>query len=246
MMGQCMRAMLASCCAGMLAGAAAGAELVVNGSFEQNGGANTNVLTGWTVTDQAGGSGSFFAQTGTTNPTGFSCTATVPAPPGGTFSAMTAQSDPGSHILSQVITIPPASAAQFSARVYQNSGAPFATPASLDYNVSPNQQARIDIMTTASPLTDMGAGILRNVYQTKIGDPVVSGYNLIAADLSAFAGQTVRLRIVEADNQGCFSFGVDTVSIQQQSNAIPTLSEGAALALAALLLGVAALRLRRR
>src|SRR5262245_21855801 len=124
-------------------------KLVTNGGFESNGGANSNSFTGWTVTDQVGGSGSFFAQTGTSKPTGFSCstfpTASVPNPPQGTFAAMTVQSERGSHILSQDVSIPVGATVQFNAVVYQNSDAPFATPASLDYLVSPNQQARIDI-----------------------------------------------------------------------------------------------------
>src|SRR5262245_7312444 len=108
-------------CAGMVNAA----ELVTNGGFESNGGANSNSFTGWTVTDQVGGSGSFFAQTGTSKPTGFSCstfpTASVPNPPQGTFAAMTVQSGPGSHILSQDVSIPVGATAQFSAVVYQNS-----------------------------------------------------------------------------------------------------------------------------
>lgn len=40
-------------------------------------------------------------------------------------------------------------------------------------------------MTTGSALTDVDSGVLLNIYQTKI----VSGYNDVSADLSAFAGQ---------------------------------------------------------
>jgi hypothetical protein len=228
------------------------AELVVNGGFETNGGANTNTFTGWTVTDQAGGSGSFFAQTGTTSPTGFSCSLSVPAPPQGTFAAMTTQSGPGSHILSQNITVPAAVTALFTARLYvNNGGGAFVTPASLDYTVTPNQQFRIDVMTTGSAITDMGAGVLANLYRTNAGDPAISGYNVVSADLSAYAGQTVRLRIAEVDNQGCISTGIDAVSIQSGAGIgvtpVPTLSQYALLALAALLLvlGTAAARRRR-
>ena len=102
---------------------------------------------------------------------------------------MTVQSERGSHILSQDVSIPVGATVQFNAVVYQNSDAPFATPASLDYLVSPNQQARIDIMTTGSALTDVDSGVLLNIYQTKIGDATISGYNDVSADLCAFAGQ---------------------------------------------------------
>ena len=79
---------------------AAGPNLVVNGGFEQNGGAGTNKLTGWTVTDQAGGSGSWYAQTGQfPMPSTERCSnETVDPPPSG-FAAMSNQSNKGSHIL---------------------------------------------------------------------------------------------------------------------------------------------------
>jgi hypothetical protein len=227
------------------AGTAAGAaELVVNGGFEQNGGAGTNVFTGWTVSDQAAGSGSFFAQTGTSSPP--PNVITVPAPPQGSFSAMSSQGGPGSHIIYQNVTIPAGASTRLSAALYVNNqtGA-FATPNSLDYTVAPNQQARIDIMTTASATTDVGSGVLLNVFQTKVGDPLVSGYAAISADLTPFAGQTVRLRIAEVDTQGFFSLGVDQVSIDA-ATPVPTTSEYALIAMGVvvLLAGFASLRSR--
>jgi bacillopeptidase F (M6 metalloprotease family) len=169
---------------------------------------------------------------------------------------MTTQDDPGSHILSQNITIPAASSALFTAHVYvNNSRAPdeaFATAASLDYTVEPNQQFRIDVMTTASVLTDMGAGVLSNIYKTNVGDAPVSGYTLVSADLSAFAGQTVRLRIAEVDNKGCISTGVDAVSIISAPLAavpalvVPTLDDRNLLLLGLFLVAAAYLIQRKR
>jgi hypothetical protein len=58
----------------------------------------------------------------------------------------------------------------------------------------------------------VGAGVLMNVFRTQPGDrrrfPIP-----ISANLTAFAGQTVRLRIVEVDNQFYFNVGIDAVSI---------------------------------
>lgn len=234
---------------GTSATAASALELVTNGSFEINGGADTNTFTGWTVTDQAGGSGSTFAQTGTANPGGFTCSGlTVPAPPLGSFSAMTVQSGPGSHIISQNVAIPAGFPAKLFARVFQdNTTGTYVTPATLDYTAGSNQQARIDIMTTSSAITDVGAGVLLNVYQTKVGDPAVAGYNIVSSDLTGFAGQTVRIRIVEVDTNGCFSFGADGVSIIS-SAPIPTLSDLAlvGLGLVVLMIGVVAVRRRMR
>ncbi len=232
----------------VVATAASAAEFVVNGSFETNGGANTNTFAGWTVSDQTGGSGSFYAQTGTMSPPPVA--GTVPAPPAGSFAAMSSQGFPGSHILYQDITLPAGGPIAFSAMVYVNNHAgTFATPASLDYTVTPNQQARIDIMTTSSAITDVGAGVLLNLYQTKVGDPAVSGYTSISADLTPFAGQTVRLRIAEVDNGGNFNFGVDGVSVisTATAQAIPSLSTWAliGLGIVVLAIGLVAVRARR-
>jgi len=229
------------CCASVGASAA---ELVVNGSFEANGGVNTNTFTGWTEADQSGGSGSIFVQTGTTAPS--LNPITVPAPPLGSFAAMSSQTGPGSHILYQNITIPAGFSAKFFAKVYVNNQAgAFSTPASLDYTVSPNQQARIDIMSTGSSTTDVGAGVLLNVFRTQVGDPTVSGYNTITADLTPYAGQTVRLRIAEVDNQSFFQFGVDGVSVISGSP-IPTLSDWALIGLGIAVLAIGFVAVRRQ
>lgn len=139
--------------------------------------------------------------------------------------------------------------ATFSAHVYvNNSAGAFSTPASLDYTVTPNQQARIDIMTTGSAITDVGAGVPLNLYRTN-GDPLVSGYTSISADLTQFAGQTLRLRIAEADNQTYFSLGVDGVSVSATlTSPIPTLSDWAliGLGLAVLVIGFVAVHRRTR
>ena len=250
-MGRTMRSLSISAGQGMLIGllwgvgtAAIATELVANGGFEQNGGANTNTFTGWTETDQAAGSGSIFAQTGTSSPP--PNVITVPAPPQGTFSAMSSQGGPGSHILYQNITLPTGASARFSATVYvNNQGAAFSTPNTLDYTVTPNQQARIDIMSTGSAVTDVGAGVLLNLYQTKVGDPLVSGYTAISADLTPFAGQTVRLRIAEADTQGFFNFGIDQVSVDANTP-VPTLSDWMLIAMGLIVLILGFTSLRRR
>jgi hypothetical protein len=111
--------------------------------------------------------------------------------------------------------------------------------------VSPNQQARIDIMTTSSAVTDVGAGVLLNLYHTKVGDPLVSGYTDVSADVTQFAGQTVRLRIAEVDNQSYFQFGIDGVSVISTSP-VPTLSDWALVGLGIALLAIGFVAVRRR
>src|SRR5947209_5410268 len=201
------------------AGAAFGADgpnLVVNGGFEQNGGLATNIFTGWTVVDQSGGSGSWYAQMGTKplpqmqNCTDFS----VSEPPSG-FAAMTTQSLRGSHILYQDVAIPSgASSVTLSFDLYLNSSAAFAVQPTLNYVIRPNQQFRVDLLDPAAPVTDTGSGVLAALFQTAPTDePVDTAYSRHRYDLSRFAGRTVRLRFAEADNSSCFSAGVDNVSI---------------------------------
>src|SRR5215213_11504738 len=61
-----------------------------------NGGFEAGDLGHWTVVDQAGGNGSWFAHTGTTSPL---TNTTIAAPPDGSFAAVTDQNAPGSHVL---------------------------------------------------------------------------------------------------------------------------------------------------
>jgi hypothetical protein len=100
-----------------------------------------------------------------------------------------------------------------------NRAAAFVTPNSLDFNVSPNQQARVDILTAAGTAFDLTpADIAASVYQTHVGDALVSSYSLHSSIVSGLtAGATYQLRFAEVDNQGNFQMGVDSVSI----NAIP-------------------------
>ncbi len=199
---------------------AAPIQLITNGGFETGGGS----FTGWTVTNQAGGSGNWFIQTGTTSPTsGFP----VPAPPGPTHAAMTDQGGPGSHVLIQSFVVPVGvTSATFSFdRFIGNRAGTFSSPSSLNFNTNPNQQARVDILTgSATPFSVAASDILLNIFQTQPGDPATSGYTTqstnLAAFLAAHSGETLQLRFAETDNQFFFNFGVDNVSLLATS-AVP-------------------------
>jgi hypothetical protein len=194
-------------------GPARASQVLTNGDFEAGGGS----FTGWTVLDQPGGSGSWFIQSGTGSPlNGFP----VPPPPGPANAAMTDQGGPGSHVLYQDFLVPTAvsSGTLMFDRFIGNQAGDFFSPDSLDSNVSPNQQARVDILTTtADPFSVAAGDVLLNLFQTMPGDPLVSGYTNQSNDLTAFLtaheGQTLRLRFAEADNQLFFNFGVDRVSL---------------------------------
>jgi hypothetical protein len=183
--------------------------VIVNGSFEDFGGS----LTGWTVFnlfDQAGpGGGNWYIQTGAASPlNGFA----VAAPTAGTHAAMTDQLARGTQILYQDVSVPAGASLSFDRFIANRAGA-FFTPASLSFAVVPNQQARVDIMTTTSSLTSVTTGVISNLYQSAVGDPFLSGYTSQTTSLASLAGQTVRLRFSEVDNQSFFNMGIDNVSL---------------------------------
>jgi hypothetical protein len=184
-------------------------ELIVNGSFEAG-------FTGWTEVDQAGGSGSFFVQSGTGSPlNGF----TVPAPPQGIFAAMTDQTGPGSHVLLQDFTVPlGATSVMLSFEVFiSNQAGVFFKPDSLDYTTIPNQFAMVDILGAGAGDFDAPSSAIVNAYTSTAN----GGYFPFSFDLTPFVtpGTTYRLRLAEVDNQLFFNAGFDSVSIQ--ANAVP-------------------------
>lgn len=188
------------------------AGLVVNGGFESG-------LSGWSIADQIGSDGSFLLQTGTASPTnGFP----VAEPVQGSNAAMTDALGPGSHVLYQDVMVPQTFTVPWAATFYlyiNNMDTAFRTPDTLAFDTPAlNQRARVDLLKVAAdPFTLDPADIILNLYETKTGSPLVSGYNRVAVDVTAaltpFAGQTVRLRFAEVDNVANFNFGVDNVDI---------------------------------
>ena len=87
------------------------------------------------------------------------------------------------------------------------------------------------------------ADVLLNLYQTKPGDPLVSGYNTLNFDVTALlagnTGATLRLRVAEVDNLAQFQVGVDNVSLE----AVEAVPEPSSMVL--LGLGLAAVCVRR-
>ncbi len=216
-------------------------ELITNGGFESG-------LTGWTRADQIGGDGSFIVQSGPISPVNG---LTVPAPPEGTNAAMTDAEGPGSHVLYQDFLVPAGvlgGTLRFD-RYVNNLAETFFSPDTLDFTSVNNQQARVDILLpTADPFSVAPGDVLRNLFVTMPGDPPVSGYSTVTADISSLladhAGQTLRLRFAEVDNHLFLNYGVDRVSINT-AGVIP--EPGTAWLLASGILPLAgAVRRRRR
>ena len=221
--------------------ASAQTDLVENGGFE------TGDFVGWTVLNEPEGGGNWYVYSGTTLPeTGFSFL----SPPVGVFAATTDQFRSGSHVLYQDLAIPVGGEVLCTAILYYQNLAPeFFTGSDLSYLTSPNQQARVDIISTdADPFTSSD-GVLLNILQTQPGDPLTLGYTAIDFDLSQFAGSTVRFRVAEVDNVSYFNFAIDEVScisdIAPPTTSIPTLGEWGMMAMAGVL-GIAGLFYARR
>jgi hypothetical protein len=185
------------------------AATVVNGGFE------TGTFSGWTVVDQEGSffGGQWFVYSGTATPFNFF---PIPAPPEGTFAATTDQGGPGSHVLYQDVALEAGFRHVLSFDVYYNNqNGAFATPDTLDFNVFPNQQYRIDVLRAgADPFSVAAGDVLATVFRTQVGDPPTLAPTRVTFDLSAFAGTTVRLRFAEVDNQLFFNASVDNVVIE--------------------------------
>src|SRR5262249_11374247 len=134
-------------------------QLIVNGGFE------TGDLTGWTETDQAGGSGSWFVNNTTTSPmSGFQ----TPGPASGSFYGLTDQTVPASHSLIQAFTVSAGSQVTLSFDMFSNnqSGIQVAVggASDLDFTAGPNQHARVDILTAGASPFDTASGVVSNLY----------------------------------------------------------------------------------
>lgn len=188
---------------------AANAASIVNGGFE------TGNFSGWTTVSQSGSNGNLFNTAGGSSPiSGFP----IPGASEGTRYAVTDQGGPGSYVLFQDIFLEASSQHQLSFDWFAQSHASFANPGTMNAFVPPNQQFRVDLVSTGfsdwfSPSSS--AGVLANILA-----PVASPaqWTSTTFDLSAWAGQTVRLAFREVDNQFFFQSGVDNV----QTSSTPT------------------------
>ncbi|HYJ21556.1 MAG TPA: hypothetical protein VEW07_06000 [Solirubrobacterales bacterium] len=213
--GLTLLAVVGLACLALLAPSGASAATVVNGDFE------SGELTGWSVS-RATTLGDWYAYKGTNPPIGGKAlTAPVFAPPQGTFAAITDEYNPDTLVLYQDVALRPGYEHRLSLFAYYTSLEPLAVPTpdtlSVDEQVlagRKNQQYRIDVMRPEAPIESLNPGdILRTVFRTQSGDPKEKAPAGFAADLSAFAGQTVRLRIAVAATEETLNAGVDAVAV---------------------------------
>lgn len=211
------------------------AALILNGGFESG-------FTNWSVADEIGGAASGWQiQTGTTSPINMIA---VPAPPQGTHAAMTDAGGAGSHALYQSFTVAPGSTVTLSFDLFVGSQAGIVTPTpdSLDFNVIPNQHARVDILAGATTLANAFSltSVVDNVFDPPVSTTSYTLYNFNITSAVGVGG-TFTLRFAEVDNLNIFNLGVDNVSIVTSQGTVPEPSSGAIVAaFAALFSGLAA------
>lgn len=220
-------------------------QLITNGGFE------SGDFTGWTETNQAGGSGSWYLSSSTYSPlSGYQ----TPGPASGGFYAMTDQTGPGSHVLTQTFTVVAGSSVTLSFDMFSNDhdGGPYSPGGSndLNYTVSPNEHARVDILTASASPFDITSGVVDNLYDS--ASIVSSGTNPwvhYSFDITSAvaAGGTFQIRFAEVDNQSYLQQGIDNVSILEQtpSSVAPAPPNLFLLGIGALCMGGFTLRRRK-
>jgi CubicO group peptidase (beta-lactamase class C family) len=99
------------------------------------------------------------------------------------------------------------------ATIFYAGTAPFSSPATLAYDTGePNQQFRIDLVGPSAPIDSVAkSDVLVNVFGTSSDDPVRRPPTDMSMDVSAWAGQPVRLRLASTDNGGPLRVGVDNI-----------------------------------
>ena len=174
-----------------------------NGNFE------TGDMTGWTIyTRILSQPANWYNYTGTLTP---QTAHAISAPPEGTRAAVTDHNNATTHELYQDFAIPAGQSGTVSFYLaYNNFYTSFITLNTLDY--TGNQQVRVDLIkTTAANESIAASDVYEKLFQTQPGDPFVLSPSPMFFDVSAFAGQTVRLRFAEAVGLSWFPFAVDKV-----------------------------------
>ncbi len=138
-----------------------------------------------------------------------------PDPPQGEFAVVTEPTGPGTRILYRDVALDGELTLHLT--VFYESFAPLSAPDTLasDDLLEPNQQLRVDLVDPAAPYDSVDdANVLVNVFGTGPADEQTLEPTEVSVDVSELAGQTVRLRIAQVDNQGSMRAGVDNIRFE--------------------------------
>jgi hypothetical protein len=139
----------------------------------------------------------------------------VPNPPQGKFAAVTDMNGPGRRILYRDVTLD----GRYNLRltVFYVNAAAFSP---VDGNtIGTDQQYRIDLVTPSAPVASLAKEhVLATIFRAKPDDPIRREPTVVTFDLSPWAGQTVRLRLAGADDQGPLRAGVDDIRFERIGN----------------------------
>jgi hypothetical protein len=195
--------------------APASAASVSNGGFE------TGTLAGWTMTN-IGTAGNWHTYSGTTTTSG--PTFVIPGSVEGTWAAVSNQTSVGFRAIHQEVALEAGHEHTLTFQTFYRSSAPIVARDHLLHDTGQsNQHYRIDIMKPGTGVQSVAAeDVLQMVYRTETGAPASSnGWMPMTVDLTPWAGQTVRLRFAEVDNQLYFNAGLDDVKIVSTPNTVP-------------------------
>lgn len=197
------------------------AATVVNGNFEAGG------PVGWTIFTIPGSAGSWQPYSGTTSPISSGDTDPIPAAIG-TVSAVADQTGEMAAVMYQDVALEPGMTHQLDLSYWYSTFAPFtatnntgfAFPAGPDV-----QQVFLDVIKpTADPMTANPADTLANVYRSNLGDAPSIGWTNASVDLTGFAGQTVRIRFLDVNQNDYLLLGVDNVAITSKDVTAPAIA----------------------
>jgi D-alanyl-D-alanine carboxypeptidase len=137
----------------------------------------------------------------------------LPDPPQGKFAAVTETNGPGTRILYRDVKL--AGRFRLHMSVFYAGVGGFSSPQTLAHDEPDNQQFRIDVVAPSAPIDSVAPDdVLVNVFKTSAGDPDRREPSGVSADLSRWAGETVRVRLADTDNRGPLRAGVDDIRLE--------------------------------
>jgi CubicO group peptidase (beta-lactamase class C family) len=139
----------------------------------------------------------------------------VPDPPQGKFAAVTDMNGPGTRILYRDVRLDGRFTLHLTA-FYAGTGL-ISNPPTLAHDTpEENEQFRIDLVRPSAPIDSVAkTDVLVNVFHTSPGE-FARPPTAASVDVSRWAGQTVRLRLAQADNRGPLRAGVDDIRFERK------------------------------